>query len=340
MIRCAVVGAKGYTGCELIRLLAKHPHVTLSCLADKDEEAQSVTEFIPNLPQDQQLKIEKFNYDTVVKSSDVIFLALPHTKSIDFVVSLIKEGKVIIDLSADFRLKNIATYEKWYKAKHAAPTLVAEAVYGLPEIYRSQIKKTKLVANPGCYPTAVILGLFPLLKKGLIDIDSIVVDAKTGMSGAGRNPTSTNHFCEVYENFQAYKINQHQHMPEIEEVISKAANEKVNITFVPHLLPVLRGILATIYVEKKVGVSSEDIIRAFKATYAPEPFVRLMSAGQFPQTKNVEYTNFCDIGIWTDDSSSRVIIMSAIDNFIKGASGQAIQNMNICCGLEENVGLI
>ena len=340
MVQCAVVGAKGYTGCELIKLLARHPQVTLSYLADKDEEPQNARDFIPNLPPDQELIIKKFDHDAVVKSSEVIFLALPHTKSIDFAKKLKKENKIIIDLSADFRLKNIETYKTWYKVMHADPSLVAEAVYGLPELYREKIKKARLIANPGCYPTGIILGLLPLLKKGLIHTDSIIVDTKTGVSGAGRNPNSKNHFCEVYENFQAYKVNKHQHMPEVEEILSAVAEEKIAITFVPHLLPILRGILSTIYVEKKSPVKVNDIYEAFADIYKDEPFIRLLKRGLFPQTKDVAGSNYCDIGIWSEESSSRVVIITAIDNLVKGASGQAIQNMNLLCGFKEEMGLV
>ncbi|MBU1862431.1 MAG: N-acetyl-gamma-glutamyl-phosphate reductase, partial [Candidatus Omnitrophica bacterium] len=315
MVKCAVVGAKGYTGCELIKLLAQHPQVNLSFLADQDDTPQNACELIANLPQDKQLEIKKFDYDTVVKSCDVIFLALPHTKSIDFVSKLSKEeGKIIIDLSADFRLKDITMYKKWYNTKHTAPALVSEAVYGLPELYRKEVKKATIIANPGCYPTAIILGLSPLLKRGLINTNSVIIDAKTGVSGAGRNATQKNHFCEVYENFQSYKINAHQHMPEIEEIISAVAQKKIAITFVPHLLPILRGILASIYVEKNDSITADTIYGAYEEDFANEPFVRLMTRGQYPQTKNVEGTNYCDIGIYVDNASSRVIIISAIDN--------------------------
>ncbi len=340
MIKCAVVGAKGYTGSEIIKLLAKHPEVTLTFLADKDDEIQDARDFIPSLPESLGLKIEKFSHDAVVESSDVIFLALPHTKSIAFAAKLKGENKLVIDLSADFRLKNIETYEKWYNVKHADPALVTDAVYGLPELNRDMIEKSKLIANPGCYPTGTILGLAPLLKKGLIKKEAIVIDAKTGVSGAGRNPSAATHFCEVYENFKPYKLNQHQHMPEIEEVISGVAGSSISITFVPHLLPILRGILATIYVEKNENTSASAIYQAFSDMYKDEPFVRLLKQGEFPQTKNVEGTNYCDIGVWASDSSSRVIIVTAIDNLIKGASGQAVQNMNICCGLDETMGLV
>ncbi len=340
MVRCAVVGAKGYTGCELVKLLARHPQVELSFIADKDEEPQDACDFIPNLPRNKQLVIKKFNYNEVVKTSDVIFLALPHTKSIDFVQKFKNDDKIVIDLSADFRLKNLSTYEKWYKVKHADASLVKNAVYGLPELYRDRIKKAKLIANPGCYPTAVILGLLPLLKKGLINTDFIICDAKTGISGAGRNPTAKNHFCEVYDNFQAYKLNQHQHMPEIEEIISDMVGEGVSINFVPHLLPILRGILITSYFDRKPGITADKIYSAFHEEYKGEPFIRVMKKGKFPQTKNVQETNYCDIGVWANDDSTRVIIVSVIDNLVKGASGQAIQNMNLCCGLPEEMGLV
>jgi N-acetyl-gamma-glutamyl-phosphate reductase len=249
-------------------------------------------------------------------------------------------GKLVIDLSADFRLRRASTYEEWYEEKHSRKDLLKTAVYGLPEVYRDKIEKSKLIANPGCYPTGSILGIYPLVKKGLIKTDSIVIDAKSGVSGAGKKLSQATQFCEVDENFGAYKVGRHQHMPEIEQVLSDAALKQIKVTFVPHLLPVSRGILTTIYAKRKPKVSKDQIVKAFQAFGDRESFVRFLEPGRFPTLRNVQYTNFCDIGVFVEDYSDQVIVITAIDNLLKGASGQAVQNMNIHLGFPEDAGLI
>ena len=340
MIKASVVGATGYTGIELVKILARHPQVKISSLTTRSEEPVSVDKLIPSLPKNHGLKLETFSMVKVASTSDVIFLALPHTQAMDVANDFYKAGKIVIDLSADFRIKQAKLYEVWYGHKHSKKELLGDAVYGLCEAFKPQIKKAQLIANPGCYATSILLGLKPALESKLVDLDSIVVDSKSGVSGAGKKLAESTAFCNVDENFSAYKVNQHQHTPEVEATLAKFAGKKVNFTFVPHLLPIDRGILSTIYLKKKKGVSAKKIRQAFVKAYENEPFVRVKPEGQFPTVKDVAYTNFCDIGIWASDRSERVIVISAIDNLLKGASGQAVQNMNIRCGFPEAMGLV
>lgn len=340
MIRCAVVGASGYTGAEIAKILLRHPKVKLTSLTTRKEDILPLESLIPGLTKDCGIDIEEYHFEKVEKAADVVFLALPHTVSIDFAAEFLRKGKIVIDLSADFRLKDVKLYEKWYGKRHSEKELLEQAVYGLPELYRDEIKNADLIANPGCYPTAAILGLKPLIDKDLINLSSIVVDAKSGISGAGRKLIPGFLFMAVDEDFKAYKVNQHQHMPEIEMILSRIANGALKIQFVPHLLPLKRGILETIYCVKEVGVSKKQILSAYADAYDKEVFVRVKKSGVFPALADVRDTNFCDIGVWTEDDSDRVIVVSAIDNLMKGASGQAVQNMNIRCGFPEATGLI
>lgn len=342
MLACSVVGATGYTGAELIRILSKHPRVRLAHLTTRSDEKIKASTLVPGLPKTNDLFIEKKDFKLVARESDVIFVALPHTTAMDFVGQFLKKDKIIIDLSADFRLKNVKVYESWYGVKHTQPSLIQKAVYGLPEIYRKEIAEANLIANPGCYPTGVILGLLPLLQEGLIDLKStIVVDSKSGTSGAGKKLTQALQFSEVNENFYAYKVNQHQHMPEVAQTLNDVSRRgKVTFSFVPHLLPLTRGILSTIYSKKRSGVSGAQIVRAFQQCYQCEPFVRFLGEGVFPSLKQVQYTNFCDVGVKVDSGTGQVIVISAIDNLVKGASGQAVQNMNIRLGFEEETALL
>jgi N-acetyl-gamma-glutamyl-phosphate reductase len=257
----------------------------------------------------------------------------------DTVAQFYQAGKIVIDLSADFRLKDPKVYKNWYHHRHTRKNLLREAVYGLPEIYRREIQNANLIANPGCYATGSILGLKPLIEKDLIECDGIVVDAKSGVSGAGRKITPGTFFGEVHENFKAYKVNQHQHMPEISMVLKDLARSEVKFSFVPHLLPIDRGILCTIYARKKKGLSRKNLLKAYAASFAGEPFVRMLGEGQFPSLRDVQHTNYCDVGVWASDHSDRVIVITAIDNLVKGASGQAVQNMNVRCGFPEEMGL-
>jgi N-acetyl-gamma-glutamyl-phosphate reductase len=339
MINVSVVGVTGYTGSELVRLFLTHPHVRLASLTTRQEDVPALSSLVPSLPKSSTIQVEKFNADKVIRQSDAVFLCLPHTAAIELAEPFLKAGKVVIDLSADFRFKDAKLYDQWFHVKHAKPALLKKAVYALPEWNRAEIKKADLIANPGCYVTSVLLATLPLVKNKLIEADSIIADCKSGVSGAGRKLAESTHFCEAGENFSAYKVNHHQHMPEIEQLLSEAAGKKVVITFVPHLLPVKRGILSTLYLERKKGVSVSQIVDCFTQAYAKEPFVRVLPLGKTPQLKDVVYTNFCNLGIVADENISRVIVISAIDNLLKGASGQAIQNFNIRFGFPETAGL-
>ncbi|OGW80986.1 MAG: N-acetyl-gamma-glutamyl-phosphate reductase [Omnitrophica bacterium RIFCSPLOWO2_12_FULL_44_17] len=340
MISCSIIGATSYTGNELIRLLAKHPNVKFGCLTTRSEDPVLAAEMVPSLGKNDTLWIEKFDEKKVLKVSDVIFLTLPHTAAMEYGAKFFKAGKVVIDLSADFRFQEPKVYEEWYRVKHSATALLKKAVYGLPEIYREQIKKANLIANPGCYPTGPSIALYPLLKGSLIQAESIVIDAKSGVSGAGKKLSQVTQYCEVDENFSAYKVNCHQHQPEIEQTLSAIAGKKIKITFVPHLLPLQRGILCTIYLKRKRNASKQKIVETFEKFAGKQPFVRFLGHGKFPGLHQVQYTNFCDIGIAVDENSDGVIVITAIDNLLKGASSQAIQNMNIRMGFAETAGLL
>jgi N-acetyl-gamma-glutamyl-phosphate reductase len=276
--------------------------------------------------------------EEVALECDIAFLALPHHVSMSYAGAFLAAGRKVIDLSAGFRLRDLGAYEAWY-GRHTAPDLLSQAVYGIPELYRERIRQATLVANPGCYPTSVILGLAPILKKGWIDPATLVADSKSGVSGAGRDPQVTSLFCEVGEAFKAYKVGQHRHTPEIEQELSVLAGRDVLVSFTPHLLPISRGILSTIYATLTVDVSPEDVVGLYQGFYENEPFVRVCKSGVFPNISSVKGSNYCDIGIVVDKRTRRVIILSVIDNLIKGASGQAIQNMNLMCGFGEGTAL-
>jgi len=336
MINVGIFGATGYAGEELIGILLKHPQVKITYLTAKVDRPVPIAEIFPKLGNQLDLIC---GFPKVKEASDkceLVFLALPHTASMDFVPQLLKAGKKVVDLSADYRLQDIKVYEKFYKIMHKDKANIKEAIYGLPELYREDIKKSRLIANPGCYPTAAILGLAPLVSCGEIDFDSIIIDAKSGFSGAGRNFAVS----QSSEDFKAYKVNLHQHAPEIDQELSKLAGKKIKVTFVPHLLPLERGILATIYVKKIRNSKSEiiNLLSLYKKFYKKEPFVRILEDGSFPQLKDVVQTNFCNIGIKEEPES--VIIIVAIDNLLKGASGQAVQNMNIMYKFCEQTGLV
>ncbi len=340
MLNCAVVGATGYTGAELVKILLRHPRVRLVALTTRQENAIPLKSLVPGISKESPLEVRKFSFPDIKRKADVVFLALPHTESMDVAAQFFRAGKIVIDLSADFRIKDTALYEKWYGVKHSQKKLLAEAVYGLPELNRETIRRSNLIANPGCYPTGTCLGLLPLLRDGLIDPDSIVIDAKSGVSGAGKKLNPATQFCEMDENFYAYKVNRHQHMPEMEEVLSYAAGQSVRITFVPHLLPLNRGILTTLYLKKNPGVRVAQLRESFERAYKKEPFVRVRPIGEFPALKDVQNTNFCDIGLTSEPDEDEIIVITAIDNLVKGASGQAVQNLNIRSGFKEEEGLL
>ncbi|MBU9888614.1 MAG: N-acetyl-gamma-glutamyl-phosphate reductase [Candidatus Omnitrophica bacterium] len=340
MLHCAVLGATGYTGIELTKLLWSHPGARPSILTTRQEKPICLKEIVPSLNKDVSLQIVPYSFEEVVKKAEVIFLCLPHTEAMSTADQFLKAGKVVIDLSADFRLKDPKAYPEWYGVEHTFPGRLKQAVYGLCEVNRAKIRKASLIANPGCYPTGPSLALIPLLKKKLIDPNSVIINAASGVSGAGKKLVAATHFCEANENYNAYKVNKHQHIPEIEQSLSQAADRKVTVTFVPHLLPVDRGILATIYASLSPKGGAGAVRRALEAAYEKSPFVRVLDEGRIPSLKGVQRTNFCDLGFSVDTRTGRIVIFSAIDNLVKGAAGQAVQNMNIRFGLPEEAGLL
>jgi len=340
MINVGIVGITGYTGEELIKILLKHKQAKISVLAGRSaSETKPVCEIYPNLSS-SDLKCEALDVPSLSRKADVIFLALPHRVSFEIVPDLIKAGKKVIDLSADFRLNDGEIYEKWYGSKHTATHLLSEAVYGLPEIYRDKIKKAKLIANPGCYPTSIILACAPAMKKKIVKTSSIIVDSKSGISGAGRK-AAKDYFEKEHPNFRAYNIGGlHRHIPEIEQELSKVAGSSVTMTFTPHIIPIERGMLSSVYLDLNKKISTSEIVNLYKDFYKNEPFVKVLAEGELPSTKNVVNTNFCEIGLKVDERIDRLIVISAIDNLLKGASGQAVENMNIMFGLDEKEGLV
>lgn len=338
-MKIGVFGASGYTGQELLRLLIRHPKAEVVFATSRRFAGQPVYAAHPSLINLTDLRFLDAPAEDVTQSAEVVFLALPHGTSMAIAPIFYQAGCKVIDLSADFRLADLAVYEKWY-GLHKAPEVIAKAVYGIPELWRDQIKGSRFIANPGCYPTSVILGLAPLLGTDWIDLTSIIVDSKSGTSGAGREPQMGSLFCEVDEGFKAYKIGgQHRHIPEMEQALSKLAGEPVTISFTPHLLPVSRGILSTIYVNLVRPMKVDDLLEAYGKFYRNESFVRVYPKGMLPNLLNIRGTNYCDIGLSIDVRTNRAIIVSAIDNLVKGAAGQAIQNMNLICGLPEEMGL-
>ncbi len=338
MIRIGIVGASGYTGVELARIITAHPQVELVLATSRKYEGKPLSEVFPNLRGMVDIVCENIPPDRLAERADLFFLAVPHQTAMSYVPRLIEAGKKVIDLSADFRLRDPAVYEQWYQP-HSATEYLQEAVYGLPELYRDQIAGCRLVANPGCYPTSIILGLAPLLKKGLIDPATIIADSKSGTSGAGRGANVATLFCEVTDGFRAYKVGEHRHTPEIEQEVGRLCGRPVQLTFTPHLLPISRGILSTVYAMLSTEISHDEVARVYDDFYGTEFFVRVLRAGTAPATQYVRGSNFCDIGFKVDSRTGRIIILSAIDNIVKGAAGQAVQNMNLLCGFAEDLGL-
>ncbi len=337
-MRVGIVGASGYTGVELARLLSNCDGVELTVATSRQYAGQSLSETFPSLRGIAELVCENLPVEELADRADFFFTAVPHQTAMDIVPSLLGAGKKVVDLSADFRLRNAAVYEQWYQA-HSAREFLAEAVYGLPELYRQQIGAARLVANPGCYPTSVILGLAPLLKEGLIDPATVIADSKSGTSGAGRSANVETLFCEVTDGFRAYNVGRHRHTPEMEQEISALCGQDVKILFSPHLLPVSRGIYSTIYAVLNNSSSLPDIHALYSSFYGDEHFVRLLPMGQLPSTQSVRGSNYIDIGLVVDERTGRVVVLCTIDNLVKGAAGQAVQNMNIMCGFPEQQGL-
>ena len=338
MIRVAVVGATGYAGAELVRILCDHPGIEITILTSRQYAGVAFDKAFPSMTGVVKLICEAMDVDKICDNADVVFTALPHKVPMTLVPDLISRGKKVIDLSADFRFKDANIYEAHYQ-KHTAKDLVDKAVYGLCEIYFDKIKNADLVGAPGCYPTSVLLPLLPVIKNNLIDKRTIVADSKSGVSGAGRSMSLTTHFCEANESFKAYKVAEHRHNPEMEEVLSIEAGQPITLTFVPHLVPMSRGILTTLYANPEKGTTREDVEECLNVFYSGRPFIRILGENRLPDTRNVRGTNFCEIGVRLDERSGRLILISAIDNLVKGAAGQAVQSMNIMLGLDETAGL-
>ena len=338
MIKVGIAGASGYTGLELIRLLANHPEVELSVLTSETYKEKSIADVFPSLNGIININLQSLDVE-ILKSCDVIFLALPHTIGMDILPELLKSNCKVIDLSADYRLKNADTYSEWYSLTHTHPEFLSQVIYGLPELHREKIKSAQGVANPGCYPTSVILAIVPLLKTDWVDLESIVSDSKSGVSGAGRKTSITTQFSEANEGVTPYGLASHRHTPEIEQELSNLVGKPIKISFSPHLIPMSRGMLSTIYINLNHKLKDENLIEHYKNFYSDELFVRVLDKGKFASTHFVSGSNFCDIGIKVDSRVNRLVITSAIDNLIKGASGQAIQNMNIMLGFGEATGL-
>jgi len=339
MVKVGVIGATGYTGEEIIRILLRHPNIKITYLAAKIEKEQPIDEIFPYLSSRLDLNCEILDIQKAISKADLFFLALPHTVSFKVAPLLLAHNKKVIDLSADYRIKNLSVYEFWYKTKHTDTANVKKSVYGLPELYREKIKKADLVANPGCYPTAAILSLLPLLISESLENTAIIIDAKSGLTGAGRKASMDFFFSEINENLKPYKINSHQHMPEIEQELSKITEKKILLSFCPHLIPINRGILETIYCVPRSGIDQEKILRIYKKFYQTEPFVRIFEKS-LPTIRDVVGTNFCDIAVKLDKQRDILIVVSAIDNLLKGAAGQAVQNMNLMCGFPETTALL
>jgi len=338
VLKVAVVGASGYTGVELLRILVGHPEVEICCVTSRQHEGQPINRVFPSLSGFCDLLCEPLDVTSISKRADVVFTALPHKSAMEVVPGFLEAGCKVIDLSADYRLKDQQVYEQWYQ-EHSSPELFSEAVYGLPELYTKQLRSARLVANPGCYPTSIILGLTPLLENQLIDPHTLVVDSKSGVSGAGRSAKVGSLYCETNEGFKAYGIASHRHTPEIEQELEQLVGGAVRLNFTPHLLPVNRGILSTCYADLVEPKSSQQLVELYQKRYENANFVRVMPGGEMPNVAFVRGTNFCDIGIVSDERTGRVIVVSVIDNLVKGAAGQAVQNLNIICGFSESLGL-
>ncbi len=336
MIKVGIIGGTGYTGVELLRLLAVHPQAKLAVITSRGEAGRKVADLFPNLRGHVDLAFSEPDTKTLA-ACDVVFSATPNGVAMTQARALVGAGTRLIDLAADFRLRDPAAWEKWYGMPHACPDLLAEAVYGLPEVNRAKIKKAHIVANPGCYPTAVQLGFLPLLEQGLVDAAHLIADAKSGVSGAGRKAEVHTLFAEASDNFKAYAVAGHRHWPEIKQGLETAIGKPVGLTFVPHLTPMIRGIHATLYAH--LVKTDTDLQALYEKRYASEPFVDVLPAGSHPDTRSVRASNVCRIAVHRPQGADTVVVLSVIDNLVKGAAGQAVQNMNIMFGLDERAGL-
>ena len=337
--RVAIAGASGYTGVELLRFLVQHPAARVVALTAETHANQPISQVFPSLKGFVDLTCLPLDPTVLAREAEFVFLALPHKASMSVAAELLDRGVRVLDLSADFRLKDPSDYATWYGFEHTAPALLSTAVYGLPELHRDAIAAARLVAVPGCYPTSTILGLSPLLARGLVDAETIVVDSISGVSGAGRKPELPTHFSEANENLKAYGVAKHRHTPEIEQELSGVAGRQVTVTFTPHLAPLTRGILTTITARLARPQPTSELLAAYRDFYRGRPFVRILEEGHLPETKHVLHSNLCEIGAVADPRTERVIVVSAIDNLAKGASGQAVQCFNLMAGLDERAGL-
>ncbi|MFD2172277.1 N-acetyl-gamma-glutamyl-phosphate reductase [Tumebacillus lipolyticus] len=335
----AVIGATGYTGLELVRMLLQHPTLKLTYVSSDSQAGAMLTKVYPHLKGLVRHTLQRAEAKEIAEVADLVFTALPSGLSTEIVPELLDTGLKVIDLAGDHRLTQ-ADYRQWYQKNPPAQATLATAVYGLPELQADKIAQADLIANPGCYPTATLLSLLPLVQQGLIETDTLIVDAKSGVSGAGKALSAATHYVEVNENFKAYKVGTHQHIPEIEGVLAQAAGHEVILSFTTHLVPMTRGILITAYAKLTENRSTADLLALYEQAYADHPFVRICEAGRMPETKEVAGSNFCDIGLRVDPRTQRVTVIGVIDNLVKGAAGQAIQNANLIAGLDQTTGLI
>ena len=337
-MKVSVLGATGYAGAELLRILYNHPEAEVVHITSESHTGECISDLYPHLRGLYDMKLESMKeIGRIGADSDFVFIGLPHGHAMEVGRALAGMPVRIIDLGADYRFTDTSVYEAWYHVPHTHPE--AERVYGLAELYREKIREAKIIGNAGCFTTASILALAPLAKQHLIDVNTIIIDAKSGVSGAGRSAKQPNHFPELYDNFRAYNVAKHRHTPEIEQAITDLSGEQTVLNFTPHLVPMSRGILSTCYATLKDGVQPEFIDAAFEKLYGKEYFIRLLGRGAYPATKDVRGSNFCDIAWHIDERTQRVIVLSVIDNLVKGAAGQAVQNFNIACGFEEKLGL-
>lgn len=339
MVNVGIIGATGYVGIEMVRLLQNHPNINITSVVSQSFVGSKISDIYPNLKNVFDMECSSLDIDKISADADILITALPHGVSHEVIPKFIAKGKRVLDHSGDFRYKSVEIYEKWYGIKHSMPELLKKSVYGLPEIYREQIKDAQLVANPGCYPTCSILGIAPLIKNNLIEKQNIIIDAASGVTGAGRTTSLPFQFNECTENFKAYKVASHRHTSEIEQELSFMAEEPLMVSFTPHLAPMKRGMLSTIYANLKEEKNAAQLLDLYREHYKNDFFVRIMDEGKLPETKNVSGSNFIDIGLVVDQRLNRVIIMSAVDNLGKGAASQAVQTLNIMCGFSEETGL-
>ncbi|MDR1559533.1 MAG: N-acetyl-gamma-glutamyl-phosphate reductase [Clostridiales bacterium] len=339
MIKAGIIGATGYGGGELVRLLGLHPAAKVRAVTSRSYIGKAYHEVFANFSHHEELYLQEENIEAMAKKCDVIFLALPHGVASEKVTEALLKRVRVIDFGADFRISDVSVYEKWYGVTHHSKELLPKAVYGLSEIYRERIRGARLIANPGCYTTCGILALYPLIKEGVVDAGDIIIDAKSGVSGAGRGLDLGVHYDEANENIKAYKVGSHRHTPELEEQLSLAAGKDIILSFTPHMIPMNRGILLTIYGKLTKEYTYDAINEIYNQYYQDEYFIRMTKKGVSPETKWVKGSNFCDIGFTIDERVGRIIVVSALDNLVKGAAGQAVQNMNLMFGLEEKAGL-